>query len=114
MGGRGGSGRASAPSASKSIEDQIRAAYADLATSETGGFVGLADLRDKLGDGLARDEVDAALRAMERQEGVRIIPVANTKSLTPRDKVAGLVIGIDASGRPEVNHAISIERPKKK
>jgi hypothetical protein len=81
----------------------IRAAYQELA-SAPGAWVGLADLRDRLAD-LDRATVDAGLRALVRQDGVRIIPVANTKSLTARDRAAAVRIG------DEENHALSIGRP---
>lgn len=81
-------------------EALIRAAYRELAAAP-GDWVGLADLRDRLA-GQERASVDAALRSLVRREGVRIIPVANTKSLTPRDRAAAVRIG------DEDNHALSI------
>lgn len=83
------------------LESRIRSAYADLARAP-GTWIGLADLRDRIAD-LDRRTVDEALRAMLTRPGVRIIPVANTKSLTDRDRTAALRIG------EEDNHAISIE-----
>ena len=67
----------------------------------------LADLRERLVEldhlaQLDRSTVDTALRAMARQPGVRIIPIANTKSLRPRDHAAALRIG------DEENHALWI------
>jgi hypothetical protein len=82
------------------IETMIRKAYRDLAT-RPGDWVGLADLRDRLGS-VDRTAVDETLRAMVRQDGVRIIPVANTKALQPRDRAAAVRIG------EEDNHAIAI------
>lgn len=82
------------------VEALVRAAYDDLADGP-GAWVGLADLREHLGD-LDRAAVDEALRAMVRQEGVRIIPVANTKALEPRDRAAALRIG------GEDNHVLAI------
>jgi hypothetical protein len=81
-------------------ESRIRAAYEALAPAP-GEWVGLADLRDRLTD-LDRSTVDTALRAMARQDGVRVIPVANTKSLTERDRAAALRIGT------EDNHTLAI------
>jgi hypothetical protein len=86
--------------AGRDVAARIRAAYAELA-SAPGDWVGLADLRDRLGD-LDRASVDDALRALLRHEGVRIIPVANTKALHPRDRAAALRIG------DEDNHTLSI------
>ncbi|WDZ82647.1 hypothetical protein [Micromonospora cathayae] len=78
----------------------VRAAYRELAVTP-GDWVGLADLRELL-DEVDRDVVDAALRGLVRQPDVRIIPVANTKSLTARDRAAAVRIG------DEENHALSI------
>jgi hypothetical protein len=85
------------------VEAAIRAAYGDLATAR-GEWIGFADLREHLG-GLDRVTVDEALRAMLRHQGVRIIPVANSKALQPRDRAAALRIG------DEDNHALSIDTP---
>jgi hypothetical protein len=82
------------------VETMIRAAYRDLAT-RPGDWVGLADLRERLGP-VDRTAVDDTLRAMLRQDGVRIIPVANTKALKPRDREAAVRIG------DEDNHALAI------
>jgi hypothetical protein len=82
------------------IETMIRNAYRELAT-RPGDWIGLADLRERLGP-VDRTAVDDTLRAMVRQDGVRIIPVANTKALQPRDRAAAVQIG------EEDNHAIAI------
>jgi hypothetical protein len=84
-------------------ESVVRKAYALLA-GQPGEWVGLADLRDQLA-GLSRAEVDEALMALLDQDGVRIIPVANTKALTARDRAAAIDIGGEAS------HALLIGRP---
>ncbi|MCX4470727.1 hypothetical protein OOK41_10485 [Micromonospora sp. NBC_01655] len=81
-------------------EALVRAAYRELA-ARPGAWVGLADLRDHLG-GADRAAVDTALRALVRQDGVRIIPVANSKSLTVRDRAAAVRIG------DEDNHMLAI------
>lgn len=73
------------------VEARIRSAYRDLARV-SGDWVGLADVRERLAD-LDRATVDTALHSLRRQDGVRIIPVANTKALTSRDRVAALRIG---------------------
>ncbi|RKN51044.1 hypothetical protein [Micromonospora endolithica] len=82
------------------VEALVRAAYRDLAKAP-GAWVGLADVRDRLA-GTDRASVDAALRAMAGREDVRVIPAANTKSLTPRDREAAVRIG------NEDNHALAI------
>ncbi|MGK5671324.1 hypothetical protein ACSNOB_00550 [Micromonospora sp. URMC 106] len=95
-----GTPEAAAPVASAQVEGLVRAAYRDLAKAP-GAWVGLADVRDRLAD---QDQamVDATLRAMVGRDDVRIIPVANTKSLTPRDRAAAVRIG------NEDNHALAI------
>jgi hypothetical protein len=83
------------------IEDRVRTAYAKLAP-EPAGWVSLADIRELLDD-VPRSEVDAALRRVAVQAGVRLIPVANLKSLTARDRDAAIRFG------GEDNHALAIE-----
>jgi len=87
---------------STDVEDRIQAAYEALPKAP-GGWVGLADLRERLND-LDRTAVDTGLRALLRHDGIRIIPAANTKALKPRDHAAALRIG------DEDNHALSIGR----
>jgi hypothetical protein len=82
------------------VETMIRTVYRELAT-RPGDWIGLADLRDRLGS-VDRAAVDDTLRTMVRQDGVRIIPVANTQALKPRDRAAALRIG------DEDNHALAI------
>ncbi|MBQ0902172.1 hypothetical protein [Micromonospora sp. U21] len=91
---------APAPTSARDVEALVRAAYRDLAGAP-GAWVGLADVRDRLVD-TDRTALDAALRAMVGRQDVRIIPVANTKSLTPRDRAAAVRIG------NEDNHALAI------
>ncbi|SIM84257.1 hypothetical protein [Micromonospora cremea] len=90
----------SAAPAAGDVETLVRAAYRDLANAP-GAWVGLADVRDRLAN-TDRTTVDATLRAMVGREDVRIIPVANTKSLTARDRAAAVRIG------NEDNHALAI------
>ncbi|MER7589860.1 hypothetical protein ABTW72_20225 [Micromonospora sp. NPDC127501] len=89
-----------APVSAAEVEALVRSAYRELATAP-GAWVGLADVRDRLAD-TDRAALDAALRAMVGREDVRIIPVANTKSLTARDRAAAVRIG------NEDNHALAI------
>ncbi|RQX01202.1 hypothetical protein [Micromonospora inaquosa] len=91
---------AAAPVSAAQVEALVRSAYRDLATAP-GAWVGLADVRDRLAD-TDRAALDAALRTMVGREDVRIIPVANTKSLTARDRAAAVRIG------NEDNHALAI------
>jgi hypothetical protein len=83
------------------VEERIRTGYAKLA-AEPAGWVSLADLRELLDD-IPRAELDTALKWMAVQPGVRLIPVANLKSLSTRDHDAALRFG------GEDNHAFAIE-----
>jgi hypothetical protein len=87
----------------ESTESAVRTAYARLA-SAPGGWVGLAALRADLAD-IDRASLDDTLRTMARQEGVRIIPIADTKNLDATERAAALRIG------GQDNHAIAIELP---
>lgn len=110
MGGRGGApmraqGNASTPATAvipASPQTRVQRAYDSLPKGPA-GYVGLADLREQLSD-LPRETVDQALRQMSRQQGIHLTPVANRKSLTPRDRAAALRIGEDE------NMMISIDR----
>lgn len=86
---------------SHDVEAQVRTAYTALA-SRPGEWVGLADLRARLA-GLDRSTVDEVLLAMASRPGVRIIPVADTEALQPRDRAAALRIG------DEDHHALAID-----
>ena len=100
------------------VENRIRAAYRAALVGrrerpEGAGpaLVGLADIRDALSD-LSRDEQDDAIDAIRRQDGVRVIPVHNTKGLTSREFDAALHIPrVDPGGAGQDMHAISIVDP---
>lgn len=94
-------GTSPAVASDRDIEDRIRAAYGKLAT-EPAGWVSLADMRELLAD-IPRGELDTALKWMGVQPGVRLIPVANLKSLSTREREAALRFG------GEDNHAMAIE-----
>ncbi|MEV7227245.1 hypothetical protein AB0M79_09505 [Polymorphospora sp. NPDC051019] len=83
------------------IEGRIRTAYRTLASS-SGELVGLADLRDLVRD-LPTADVDAALRRLNRQPGVALVPEANQKTLDTRTRVASVVVG------DQPKHSISME-----
>lgn len=83
--------RGSAASVEK-IQGDIRAAY-DQLTARPGQWVSLSRLRDKLAEDLPRDRVDEALRRLERQPNVNIVPESNQKVLTQRDRDAAVHIG---------------------
>jgi hypothetical protein len=73
------------------VEAQVREAYRTLAR-EPGGWVGLAALRARL-EGVARDEVDAALRRMAGRPGVHVQPESNQQALTGADRAAAVRFG---------------------
>ncbi|TCO55827.1 hypothetical protein [Actinocrispum wychmicini] len=83
------------------VEDRIRAAYRELASSPR-DWVGLVDLRPKLAD-LSREAVDAVLKALSRSGQVHLVPEANRKTLARADHDAAIRLG------GEDNHLISIE-----
>jgi len=92
------------------VENRIRQTYAELRGPDE--WLGLAELRDRLGSDVSREEVDRVLTDMARNapdvnspDRVRIIPVANTKALTPADRAAAVRIG------GEDSHAISFGDP---
>ncbi|KAA2261839.1 hypothetical protein F0L68_15060 [Solihabitans fulvus] len=73
------------------VESQVESAYAEL-TDGRGGTVRLAVLRDRLA-GVPRNDVDRALRALSRREGVHMRAEADQKTLTERDREAAVVWG---------------------
>jgi hypothetical protein len=86
---------------SQDTESLIRDAYRALAR-EPGGWVSLADLRERLRD-MPRSELDTTLKAMISRPGVSIIPEADQSSLKERDREAAVRIG------GEYKHLIAIE-----
>lgn len=83
------------------LEEAIRLAYKDL-VKQPGEWVRLPQIRAAVALA-SRADVDAALAKLAVQPDVRIIPVANLKSLTPEDREAAIELG------GELNHAIAIE-----
>jgi hypothetical protein len=82
------------------LETRIREVYRDLA-DEPKAWVSLTDLRPRLGD-TPKTEVDEVLRRMDGTPEVTIIPEANQRTLTPKDRAAAVLIG------DEENHLIAI------
>jgi hypothetical protein len=77
--------------AADEIELRVRRAYRELA-DPVGSWVGLADLREQLGD-IDRTDLDPVLRLMARMPHVLIEEETNQKVLTPRDRAAAVDIG---------------------
>lgn len=73
------------------LETLIRKAYGVVA-KRSGDFVMLSRLRPRLGD-VARDEVDAALKRLNRAPDVSLVPESNQKGLTEEDRDAAVIIG---------------------
>lgn len=89
------------------VENRIREAYR-VAAKKVGGpgnWVGIADIRDELGEDLNRHEVDDALRRLEQQDGVNIVPQSNQKALTQADHDSAVSIG------GQDKHFITIDDP---
>ncbi|MET8998205.1 hypothetical protein [Amycolatopsis sp. NPDC004169] len=82
------------------LEGRIRAAYREL-VKEPRGWVGLVDLRPKLGAPAA--EVDAVLKELSRAGKAHLVPEDNRKALTAADHEAAIRLG------GEDNHLLSIE-----
>jgi hypothetical protein len=75
------------------VEKLIRDAY-DRLPGPSGGWVGLADLREEL-VGVSRAAVDAELERMAGTPGVHIQAEANQKTLTEADRAAAVRFGGD-------------------
>jgi hypothetical protein len=84
-----------------SLEDRIRSAYREL-VKEPRGWVGLKELRPKLG-GASASEVDVLLKKLSGAGEVHLVPEDNRKALSAADREAAIRIG------GEDNHLISIE-----
>ncbi|WP_410616495.1 hypothetical protein [Amycolatopsis sp. lyj-109] len=82
------------------LADRIRVAYREL-VKEPRGWVGLVDLRPKLGAPAA--EVDVVLKELSRAGTVHLVPEDNRKALTAADHEAAIRIG------GEDNHFVSFE-----
>lgn len=84
------------------LAGRIRVAYRRLARHPR-DWVRLADLRQQLGADVARGDVDATLRQLERDREANLVPQANQKVLTAADHAAALRIGM------EDTHLLSME-----
>ncbi|MGW3958845.1 hypothetical protein ACWED2_03415 [Amycolatopsis sp. NPDC005003] len=82
------------------LEERIRVAYREL-VKEPRGWVGLVDLRPKLGAPAA--DVDAVLKELSRAGKIHLVPEDNRKALTAADHEAAIRIG------GEDNHFVSFE-----
>jgi hypothetical protein len=79
------------PTDAPELATRIRLAYQTLA-ARAGAWVSLSDLRSQL-DGTSRADVDAALRQLEREPDVNIVPESNQKALTDAERTAAVRIG---------------------
>lgn len=96
-------------------ENKIRAAYRDAYRQQWGSephhYVGLAAIRDDLGESMSRKEIDEALTRMaveaggRRDNSVQIVPVENGRALSQADRDSALRMG------GEDLHAIRIPDP---
>jgi hypothetical protein len=71
--------------------EQIRLAYKTFA-AEAGDWVNIADIRETLSS-VGRDEMDGALRELEQQRDVNIVPQADENALSERTRRAAVIIG---------------------
>ncbi|MEU4251407.1 hypothetical protein AB0F15_28735 [Amycolatopsis sp. NPDC026612] len=88
------------PAPTEDLETRIRVAYREL-VKEPRGWVGLVDLRPKLGAPAA--EVDAVLKELSRAGQIHLVPEDNRKALTAADHEAAIRIG------GEDNHFVAFE-----
>lgn len=112
-------GKAEAPSdaAGHTADPRVAAAAADIRAhveqqlaGDPAGFVGLADVRDHLGDRYPREVVDEALRGLGAHgSDMRVLPLANKRALTPRDHAAALSFGPGAES--DTGHMIGMRPP---
>ncbi|SCE73077.1 hypothetical protein GA0070216_101625 [Micromonospora matsumotoense] len=79
------------PGQQRTLDLRIRQAYAALA-AEPGAWVSLTRLRPFFGD-VDTADLDEALRELEREPDVDIVPESNQKVLTPADVAAALRLG---------------------
>lgn len=82
------------------LEERIRVAYREL-VKEPRGWVGLVDLRPKLG--APATEVDAVLKKLSAAGKVHLVPEDNRKALTTADHEAAIRIA------GEDNHFVAFE-----
>lgn len=71
------------------ISEAIRAAYG----TEGQGWKSLAEIRKNIPAAYDRETVDAGLRALTLENGVRIIPMDDAKTLTEAQREAALRMG---------------------
>lgn len=121
MGGRGGGARRRAteapdwrdsdPPVARPLSDAARQFQAEFAmttavfelASEPGAWVRLSKVREVMRQrGYSRREQDAALVGLSPRADVRIVPIANLKSLSDDDRRAAVRMG------GELKHAIAI------
>ena len=106
MGGRGSAGPSAATEQTRrevQIENRIRAAYRDALAAmsparndrlpRNGDRVALADIRDRVGKSVNRQDVDAALKRMA-MGGVRFEAQENRQRLTQADRNSVLYVGM--------------------
>lgn len=74
---------------------QITAAYRSLVAYD-GDWVRLADLRERIGASVPRDQLDAALRQLSRGHHATVIPEQDLRRLTDADHAAAVRLGGEA------------------
>lgn len=82
-------------------EERIQAAVRTLAR-RSGDWIGLADLREALGD-IHPDELNRGLRDLSRTGNAHLVPESNRKALRQEDHDSSVRVG------GEANHLISIQ-----
>lgn len=80
------------PTSDEVVLRDIEDAWASLATGDS-RYVGLARIRDVIGDKYPRTQVDRVLGQASRSPGLTLIPESNEKALTDKDWDAHIVKG---------------------
>lgn len=87
------------------IDAAIREALPGLPKGPHGEWTNIADIREALGTRFPRADVDQALIDLGTSADGHIIPSANSKALTPRDRAAAVRIGNQDA------HAVKLDPP---
>jgi hypothetical protein len=89
----------------------IRTAVAKL-QREPGAWVGLARLRDELGERHNRHDVDRALLELSLEPDVNVVPESNQKALRQADLDAEVVIGDQRKHAIRIEPQATVESPR--
>jgi hypothetical protein len=92
MGGRGTSGSSLPKAAQATLAGRLRDAVTALGGDESGDYVSLAKIRDRLSD-VPRAELDAELLRLLDADLILITPITLGADITAADKAAAISVG---------------------